>query len=586
MPACLILLRFTFLVDGTQTIDPDYYGNYYYTFTTTGEHTITLTNHFGGCDESITKKVEVKGLLHPKGFVTKMGSECTQPIPVNFTDTTVGVVKAEWNFNHFSYPLAIEATGKSVSHSFTEGTYTVTLFETDSNGCRNDIEQQVTTALPHVYLQWTDNNGNTACDSLTKKFQMTTSEDLTSFTWDFGDSTTSNDTLPVHTYGVGTYTPKIEFTTAEGCTGYQYGPDVSIGRRDKAHFISKSGTEICGNSPVIFEGNNNGYFNFWYVNGNFIEASGDPAIYYQFRDTGKYTITEDAYNQGCWDTLTQVDYIHVSPSFPRISNVINSCDGDHGIVTFSQDSKYATTWKWDFGDGSNVSYDTNQTQLQHHYTKTGVYETLLTTTNGACVNRDSITTYVLLKQHPVLASSDTNLCDDEVLNYTISNLQLQTNPNIWAYYYVDTYEYNDGTSFAAGGYSNMDNWIYQLPYKGIFKNLQKGKDSLRIITREALYDCLDTTNFIPIKIHGAVAGFETLTDNICFHLPFSFKDTSSAVNTTITSRQWNFGDGKTLTTTSAGIVTHTYENPGTYYVTLNVSDASGCTSTTSTLRIW
>ena len=88
-------------------------------------------------------------------------------------------------------------------------------------------------------------------------------------------------------------------------------------------------------------------------------------------------------------------------------------------------------------------------------------------------------------------------------------------------------------------------------------------------------------NYIPIKITGATAGFEITTNNVCFKLPVSFRDTSTAQNTSIISRQWNFGDGQTQTVTSGGNVSHTYANPGAYYVTLKVTDATGCTSTTS-----
>jgi gliding motility-associated-like protein len=113
------------------------------------------------------------------------------------------------------------------------------------------------------------------------------------------------------------------------------------------------------------------------------------------------------------------------------------------------------------------------------------------------------------------------------------------------------------------------------------RNLQKGKDSVRTITHQDYFGCYDTTNFIPIKISGATAGFEVVTDNVCFKSPVSFRDTSNAENTTIVSRQWNFGDGQTQTVTNGGVVSHLYSNPGMYYVSLKITDASGCSSTTN-----
>src|SRR5690242_15191349 len=121
--------------------------------------------------------------------------------------------------------------------------------------------------------------------------------------------------------------------------------------------------------------------------------------------------------------------------------------------------------------------------------------------------------------------------------------------------------------------------MYPPVYNGTLHNVPEGKDSIRMIIRTP-YNCIDTTNFIPVKIRGAVAGFETITDNVCFHSPLTFKDTSNAKNTSITSRTWNFGDGQTLTTTSGGMVSHTYSTPGSYFVSLSVSDAGGCSSST------
>ncbi len=54
---------------------------------------------------------------------------------------------------------------------------------------------------------------------------------------------------------------------------------------------------------------------------------------------------------------------------------------------------------------------------------------------------------------------------------------------------------------------------------------------------------------------------------------------SVAINSTISSYAWDFGDGST---DSGGAVSHTYTNPGTYSATLTVTDSTGYTSTAST----
>ncbi|MGN6248359.1 MAG: PKD domain-containing protein [Ginsengibacter sp.] len=585
---------FSFLIDGTQSIHPDFYGNYYYTFSTPGEHTITLINHFGGCEETITKKVDVKGLLNP-GFKIEISDSCPRPLPVHFTDTTTGSVKSEWNFIPYTYPLNIEATGRSVTYNLGEGNFNITLFVTDSNGCRNIVQEPLFIKSPQVYIQAVDGNGNTGCDSLTKTFKAVAADNISNVTWIFDDGTTSTETEPTHTFGPGSHGVTLRFLTAGGCQREVYYYNIQVAPKVTADFVSVSGTETCGNLPVHFKStyNYNYSWDSWLIDGQFPASGYYNTFDYQFQDTGMHTITHYVYNGGCRDTMTRVNYIHVLPSFPKITDALFSCDGDRGTITFKHGSRYAESGIWDFGDGTTALFDKGQPEISHHYTSSGDYKVVLTTTNGTCTNADSLADLIVrLKPNTVLSSSKTDFCQKEGFSYSVSGLSKED------YYsgersYIYGYQYNDGSDFLLGNSSyDYQNWVNPYsPSTYTFQNIAKGEDSIRVVIIDQFFSptsnygisCLDTSNFIPIKIHGAVAGFETLTDNLCFHLPFAFKDTSTTVNTTITSRTWDFGDGKTLTTASAGIVNHTYENPGSYYVTLTVTDASGCTSTTSTV---
>jgi gliding motility-associated-like protein len=554
---------YSWVIDGVAY--PYYYSGYY--AYTAGDHTIQLINEFGTCEEMVSKKIKVNALPQPKGFVTQIPKYCFPPVTVNFEDTTAGAVKSEWNFYMYA-PSTIQATGKTASYNITQaGNWNITLFVTDSNGCRNSVTQPVTITQPSVSIQ------PTTYDHLTKKFSMYSNQDLASFTWNFGDGTTSTEAEPEHTFTTGSYNVTLKYTTKEGCTGVSNSYPITVYPIPKADFTSTYGTTICGNSYSSFVKNTtNSEWDTWYVNQQYAGTGG--ALGYTFSDTGKYSITLITANPGCADTMTKTDYITVLPSFPQITQVLNTCEGDRGMVTLGQDSRYAQKWLWDFGDGTTATYTSDQSQITHHYTAAGQYNITLTTSSGQCANKTAAAVIVILKKQPVLSTDNSNICKDDALNFTISNLDQST----FYYYnhYLEFANYNDGTSVPVYNYMNAP------VYNGNIYNIPAGKDSIRMIIRAAL-NCMDTTNFIPIKIRGAIAGFETLTNNICFQLPFSFKDTSTSKNTTIISRQWNFGDGHTLTTTNDGIVSHTYSDPGTYYVSLSVTDASGCTSATSSV---
>jgi len=579
---------FSILVDG-QKIYTDYYGKYTYTFTTAGEHTIQLTNQFGDCEETITKKVTIKELLQLKGFIADITQECTEPITVNFTDTTTGAVKSEWNLEPYYYPVPIQATGKKVSYNFQAGIRNVTLFVTDANGCQNSIEQPVNLKIPNLYIQTTDNNGNNGCDTLTKTFKAITDEDIISYNWDFGDGSFSNEAEPSHTFHFGNINNVVTltYTTAKGCTTQAYYTSIQVYPKVKAGFVSEFGTEICGNSKVWFK---TGYSqtDYWIIDGKYAGSSNYNSFNYQFQDTGKHTITQIVYEPGCRDTLTRVDYIHVTPSFPKITDAINTCDDDRATIIFKHASRYTESGIWDFGDGSTAPFNKDETAISHHYAASGDYKVVLTNTNGLCTNKDSLFDVpVILNTNLVLSSYKPDFCQEEGLSYSLSNLP-QERYSFGPNYYVHSYQYNDGTEFLLGNNTyDFENWIIGPDFNNIFKNVAKGKDSIRIVSSVEMFvptppfhiACLDTTNFIPVQLTGAIARFEIVNNVACFKSPFFFNDISTSTNTTIINRQWNFGDGDTITTSKGGIVSHTYSEPGTYYVSLTITDASGCTYT-------
>lgn len=70
------------------------------------------------------------------------------------------------------------------------------------------------------------------------------------------------------------------------------------------------------------------------------------------------------------------------------------------------------------------------------------------------------------------------------------------------------------------------------------------------------------------------AGFTYVAED----LAVQFTDTSTDSDGTISSRAWNFGDGSTSTATNPQ---HTFDGPGTYTVSLQVTDNNGATNTTN-----
>lgn len=81
------------------------------------------------------------------------------------------------------------------------------------------------------------------------------------------------------------------------------------------------------------------------------------------------------------------------------------------------------------------------------------------------------------------------------------------------------------------------------------------------------------TNYITI-FEGPTAAFSQATST-CVGYEVSYTDLSTPGQTAITDWLWDFGDGNTSTLQNP---THSYQNPGTYNVTLFITDGNNCTS--------
>ena len=554
-----------------------------HSYTNSGSYTIKLTNEFGTCKDVVTKTIIVQKSPVLDGFLVDITSLCGSPVKVNFKDTTATAVKWKWESD---WDAGFSATTQQPSHVFAQdNTYYIALTITDAAGCSALASQEVEIRRPNVSITSPDTGpaGDIrVCGQKPVSFATTSFEEIVKFSWDFGDGTKSAETKPVHTYTQpGSYKVRLTYTTINGCSGtvefYEY---VYVRNKVKADFVA-SQTDVCGNTPVTFTNNSEKTdYNYWdFGSGNYQAATTEEFynITQQFQEQGSYTIKLIVTDLVCADTMIKKDYIKVSPPFPKISGYTSSCEGTRGEVTFTQSSRQADTWHWDFGDGTSQFFDSNVPEVKHTYNKTGWYHIVLTNTNGQCTVKDSMYTPVLLKQNPIFSADQTELCAKEgFLNVSISNLERNPNSssNFHHGYYINSY-YRDG-SVASPRYYSDDNETMPIRLKGT--EFEAGKEGLKIITQSVHFGCYDTSNVITVKFKGPVAKFKTKTQPCKGGNVVVFEDLSKLDNSTpIKTWEWFFGDGPTETTTEPQI-SHNYIWSGRYYVSVIATDANGCSN--------
>ncbi|HTI11098.1 MAG TPA: PKD domain-containing protein [Puia sp.] len=564
--------------------DYTYNGAGHHIFSSPGSQTVTLTNTYGVCQQSVSKQVNIVEAPALTGFLVNPLVGCGMPVTVDFSDTTSTAVKWQWGFDP-SLPAATSLL-QTPSYAYnTEGYYAVRLTVTNAAGCSSTIGKTISIFKPTVFISWfssTSAKGNASCGDFTIGFSASSDNDpVTSYDWDFGDGGASTDARPLHHFTIpGTYIVHLHYTTRSGCQGVAEYSSVHLYQMPAADFAANPGTTVCGNNPVHFADLSKGPITDWrwdFGDNSNPNTSSSPS--WSYTHDGLYTITLIVGNEFCSDTLVKKDYLNVLPPFPRITGAANTCDGTRGLVTFQQKTIKGVSWNWDFGDGSSLPLNTDQTTVAHTYTATGVYNVVLAAINGACTVKDSIALPVLLKQKPLLTADKATICASDALSVQVSGMQLNplhdfADPNYS--YTLKNWQYQDQPSFpgsyAPGGIYYRNNY-----YAGSIQGLTNGKDSLRAIFLSYGFSCYDTSNYIPLTIKGPVSGYQINTNNVCFHSPVVLQEVAHGNNNVaLRTWSWDFGDGQRETQSLGGLVSHYYADPGIYHPVLTVTDTDGC----------
>jgi len=213
-------------------------------------------------------------------------------------------------------------------------------------------------------------------------------------------------------------------------------------------------------------------------------------------------------------------------------------------------------WQWDFGDGS-TSTDQNPT---HQYSSNGQYNISLTVTDTT--NKKSVKTrsnYITVANDP-----GANFIANFTAQHVNTNIQFTdkstSNGTITHWYW----EFGDGTD------SNHQNPLHAYSSSGLYTvSLTVGD--------EFGSDTMTRTNYIAIDM-PPTAEFVSNIQSAYIHDNIQFTDQSTSYGT-ITSWQWDFGDG---TTSIAQNPVHSYSATGNYTVSLTVTDEFGNDTETKT----
>lgn len=512
-----------------------------------GIYTVRLYNTYANCTDSATHDI----IIHPlpvANFTAPVTTRCEPNLTVNFQDLSTGAASWQWNFGDGN-----TSNLQNPSHTYSNyGSYTVSLFVTNAFGCTASIIRPafVTIRRAVIALPGLPTRG---CIPFTATFNPSINalDAVTSYLWTFGDGNTSTASNPSHTYTTqGTYTVKLVITTSSGCTdSITVNNAVRVGSKPVADFLAAP-TPVCAYQPVQFTDLSVPADEWlWDFGDGVTSATQNPA--HSYIDTGFFTVTLVASNNGCADTIVRSNYIQVLPPIARFMAAAN-CNNRFQFA-FTDQSVGALTWSWDFGDGSPVSTLQNPV---HTFPALGSYTVTLTVTNGSCSHSEAQTIQTV-NQNPDFTASNTTACRWDIITFTPSfSLPATITSLFW--------DFGDGIT--TGSLLQAVNYQYA----------NSGNYTVTLVSTD-VNGCQDTirkTNYI--RVNGPRANFTATNSSGCTNLITTFNDlsTNDGINA-IVNWQWDFGDGS-VQTFAGPPFQHTYTAVGTYPVKLSITDASGC----------
>ena len=222
---------------------------------------------------------------------------------------------------------------------------------------------------------------------LAVQFTGTSSLSITSWHWDFGDGTTSDEQNPSHTYSsTGFYTVKLTATNSDGTVYYHIMPNyIKVYSPPVAGFTASVTSGITPLS-VTFNDQSTGEPTSWHWDFGDGTTSDEQNPTHTYTTTGsstvKYTVYLTATNPVGSNTTSSTDYITLYSNLPEVSFTATPRIGTTAPLTVQfhdTSTLQPIAWLWDFGDGS--SENATMQNPVHTYATAGTYTVNLTATN-------------------------------------------------------------------------------------------------------------------------------------------------------------------------------------------------------------
>jgi len=551
--------------DGTS----DKFKNTTKNYSKSGNYNIWLIASNGTCHDSIAHSINVEFVKAQ--FSLSDTFLCQLPQAISYNNQSINAVKWEWHLGIGQNSTAQNIVGNypdNIKLVNDKAQFSDTLLVTSKHGCKDKMVKQnsVLVYIPTVKTypgSLTDPKLLSGCIPFATEFSdstiySTASDFIAQRVWQFnnGNEITANS-LPITISSPGVYPVNLTLISNKGCK-FSVKEKLSVGQTVTPDFQVVGNSQICASVPVDFTITSPHMDMITNAVWDFGDGDKESFPYppHFYTKTGNMDVKLTVYNYGCKSSVTKKNAVTIQGPYVGFRKIVDCSNQLH--YQFDAKTDGATSYQWDFGDGSSPALNTPNPE--HTYSNRNRYETKLIAINSQTGCTFTTSQWIDIKNPKahITIYDATAPCPGQPFKF-------------------EALSSTDAEFFLYNGEVKKYLWQHQESGKEQFTDNafqiafpQKGTQHISLIIKD-VNNCPDTAT-MQVEIFQPDIHYDVNYVSGCMPIKYQFNDKSESP-ASLAAWLWAFGDGQTSTLQNP---LHEYADFGRYNISLEVADQYGC----------
>ncbi len=518
-----------------------------HTYINAGTYTVTMIGtSINGCSDTTTRQVIVENKPTPNFTITGGNEQCVRGNNFNFLNTTtvpIGTFTQSWHFGDGSLPSAL----LNPFHSYNSvGSYTIKLIITTDKGCIDSISKTINTN-PNPVAAFSIND--TAQCLRGNNFSFTNNSTIATgtntYTWNFGDATTSTQQSPIKNYSTynASYPVQLIASSNKSCND-TITKNIRLYQHPVAVFTIASNVQQCEKSNLYQFSNASVFpstlaYQWSFGDGN---SSTQSNAVHQYAAFSNYTVSLVAASieKGCTDTVQKTVEVYKNPGASFAVNNLLQCLRGNNFVFSNAPIGTTYQYNWSFGDGSID----NTISPTHMYATVNNYNARLIVDNIAT---------------PILTCSDTAT---KIVSIRPDAVGVIFNKGTHIICEDDSIALNAGGGVTYQWYFNSNANAITSATAATYKALREGFYTVDVTNQ---FGCTSTSPDTAFVVERKKPQPDFIWDSYCINKSIQFSNSTNVGANNAANYTWHFGDSATSILPAP---LHAYTNAKIYTIKL------------------